>query len=243
MMKLKLENPKIFSEVIGIISEMVLEVRIKVNNEGLNITAIDPANVAMILFKLPSDAFTELEVEKEEILGVSLDNLKAVLRRVKSGSVLAMEREENNLKITIQDKIKKEFSLALIDVEGDEKPIPSLNFVSKVEMTSLDFSEAIEDCSVVADSCSFISEPGSFVIKGKGSLNSFKSQFTDEVNIQAEEAGSKYSLEYLQKMVKGTKLTDKVVLNFGNDYPLKLEFNTPRVSLSFILAPRVETED
>lgn len=242
-MKLKLDNPKIFSEIVGIISEMVLEVRIKVNNEGLSITAIDPANVAMILFKLPADAFSELEVEKEEILGVSLDNLKAVLRRVKAGSVLVMEKEENMLKIIIQDKIRKEFSLALIDVEGDEKPIPNLNFVSKIEMTSVDFSEAIEDCNVVADSCSFISAPDNFVIQGKGNLNSFKSEFSDEVNIQAEEASSKYSLEYLQKMIKGTKLTDKVVLNFGNDYPLKLEFNTPKVSLSFILAPRVETED
>ena len=242
-MKLKLDNPKIFSEIIGIISEMVLEVRIKVNNKVLSITAIDPANVAMILFKLPADAFSELEVEKEEILGVSLDNLKAVLRRVKAGSVLVMEKEENMLKIIIQDKIRKEFSLALIDVEGDEKPIPNLNFVSKIEMTSVDFSEAIEDCNVVADSCSFISAPDNFVIQGKGNLNSFKSEFSDEVNIQAEEASSKYSLEYLQKMIKGTKLTDKVVLNFGNDYPLKLEFNTPKVSLSFILAPRVETED
>jgi proliferating cell nuclear antigen len=242
-MKLKLDNPKIFSEIVGIISEMVLEVRIKVNNEGLSISAIDPANVAMILFKLPADAFSELEVEKEEILGVSLDNLKAVLRRVKAGSVLVMEKEENMLKIIIQDKIRKEFSLALIDVEGDEKPIPNLNFVSKIEMTSVDFSEAIEDCNVVADSCSFISAPDNFVIQGKGNLNSFKSEFSDEVNIQAEEASSKYSLEYLQKMIKGTKLTDKVVLNFGNDYPLKLEFNTPKVSLSFILAPRVETED
>ena len=242
-MKLKLDNPKIFSEIVGIISEMVLEVRIKVSGEGLSITAIDPANVAMILFKLPADAFSELVVEKEEVLGVSLDNLKAVLRRVKSGSVLSMEKEENTLKLVIQDKIRREFSLALIDVEGDEKPVPSLNFVSKVEMTSVDFSEAIEDCSVVADSCSFVSSPDSFVIKGKGNLNSFQSQFTDEVNITAEEAGSKYSLEYLQKMIKGTKLTDKVVLNFGNDYPLKLEFNTPKVTLSFILAPRVETED
>lgn len=242
-MKFKLDNPKIFSEIVGIISEMVLEVRLKVSNEGLSITAIDPANVAMILFKLPADAFSELEVDSEQVLGVSLDNLKAVLRRVKAGSVLAMEKEENNLKITIQDKIKKEFSLALIDVEGDEKPIPSLNFISRVEMTSIDFSEAVEDCSVVADSCSFVSAPDSFVIQGKGSLNSFKSQFTDEVNITAEEASSKYSLEYLQKMVKGTKLTDKVVLNFGNDYPLKLEFNTPKITLSFILAPRVEAED
>ncbi len=63
-MKLKLDNPKIFSEIISIISEMVLEVRIKVNNEGLSITSIDPANVAMILFKLTADAFSELEFEK-----------------------------------------------------------------------------------------------------------------------------------------------------------------------------------
>ena len=187
--------------------------------------------------------FENVIASDDEVLGVSLDNLKAVLRRVKAGSVLAMEKEENMLKIIIQDKIRKEFSLALIDVEGDEKPIPSLNFVSKIEMTSVDFSEAIEDCNVVADSCSFVSAPDNFVIQGKGNLNSFKSEFSDEVNIQAEEATSKYSLEYLQKMIKGTKLTDKVVLNFGNDYPLKLEFNTPKITLSFILAPRVETED
>ena len=242
-MKLKIENPKIFSDVIGIISEIVLEVRLKVKKDGLSIVAIDPANVAMILFKLPAESFSEFDIDKEEVLGVGLDNMKAVLRRIKSGSVLIMEKEENNLKLTIQDKIKKEFNLALIDVEGDEKPVPNLNFISKVEMTSLDFSEAVEDCSVVADSCSFISESDKFIIKAKGNLNSFHSQFNDEINITAEEAGSKYSLEYLQKMIKGAKLTDKVILNFGNDYPLKLEFNNNKFSLAFILAPRVETEN
>tara|TARA_Y100000034_G_scaffold99203_1_gene121772 strand:- start:2670 stop:3398 length:729 start_codon:yes stop_codon:yes gene_type:complete len=242
-MKLRLENPKIFADVIGIISDLVLEVRMKVSGEGLSISAIDPANVAMILFKLPSSAFSTLEVEGERVLGVSLDNLKAVLRRVKVGSVVGMESVDNELKITIQDKIKREFSLALIDVEGEEKPIPNLDFVSKVEMSSVDFSEAIEDCSVVADSCSFVSSADKFVIRGKGSLNSFQSEFTDEVKITAEEAASKYSLEYLQKIVKGTKISDKTIINFSNDYPLKLEFNTPLVELFFILAPRVETED
>lgn len=242
-MKLKIENPKIFSDVIGIISEIVLEVRMKVKNDGLSITAIDPANVAMVVFKLPAEFFSEFEVENEEVLGVSLENLKAVLRRIKSGSTLVIEKEENTLKLTVQDKIKKEFDLALINIEGDEKVVPNLNFISKIEMTSLDFSEAIEDCNVVADSCSFISEPSNFVIKAKGSLNSFKSQFNDEVNIVAEESTSKYSLEYLQKMIKASKLTEKVILNFGEDYPLKLEFNNEKISLSFILAPRVETGD
>lgn len=243
-MQLRLDHPKLFSEIIGIISELVLEVRMRVNKEGLSIIAIDPANVAMVSFKIPASAFAEFSVEQEEVIGISLENLKAVLRRINPASILVMATFENELNIQIKDKIKREFNLALIEVEGEEKKIPSLEFVSRVEMSSSDFSEAIEDCSVVADSCTFISEPNKFMITGKGSLNSFKSEFSpDELNIQAQEAKSKYSLEYLQKMVKATKITDKVILNFSNDYPLRLDFITPFINLSFILAPRVETEE
>jgi DNA polymerase III sliding clamp (beta) subunit (PCNA family) len=46
-MRLKLEDPRIFAHLIGIISDLVKEVRIKVNKEGVNLTALDPANVAM----------------------------------------------------------------------------------------------------------------------------------------------------------------------------------------------------
>lgn len=233
-----------FSEVIGIISELVLEVRIKVNREGMSIIAVDSANVAMVSFKFPNTAFSEFEVDSDEILGVGLESLKAVLRRVKSGSVLIITKQENELKLQIQDKIKREFNLALIDVEGEEKELPNLDFTSRIEMPSLDFAEAIEDCSVVADSCSFISESDKFVIHAKGSLNSFKSEFSsDELNIQAQDSKSKYSLEYLQKMVKATKLTDKIVINFSSDYPLKLDYKTPFIELNFILAPRVESEE
>jgi proliferating cell nuclear antigen len=153
-------------------------------------------------------------------------------------------KEENELKLLIMDKVTKEFSLALIDIEGEEKKIPNLEFASKVEMGGADFSEAIEDSSVVADSCSFISEPDKFIIKAKGSLNSFKSEFTtDQINITAQNAHSKYSLEYLQKMVKATKITEKVIINFSDDYPLRLDFLTPFIELSFVLAPRVEQEE
>jgi len=243
-MLVKLDHPKLFAEIIGIISEMVLEVRIKINQEGMSIVAVDPANVAMINFKLPATAFSQLEVDNEEVLGISLDSLKAVLRRCSASSNLIITREESSLKLEIIDKIKREFNLALIEIEGEEKEIPSLTFTAKVEMNSADFVAAIEDCAVVADSCAFLTEPDKFIIKAKGSLNSFKSEFSsEELDIQAEEATSKYSLEYLQKMMKATKLVDKVMINFSNDYPLRLDFNTPFIELGFVLAPRVETDD
>ena len=241
-MLLKLEDPKLLSDIVGIISELVREVRIKVNKEGLSIIAIDPANVALVSFKLPSSAFSSFEAQ-DEIIGVSLDSLKNVLRRSSAGSGLVLQTEDNLLKIEIHDKIKRTFHLALIDIEQEEKIMPSLDFNSKIEMSSIDLSQAIEDCSIVADSCSFSTNDNKFIIHAKG-LHSTKSEFSgDEAKIQGDKAKAKYSLEYLQKFVKAHKLTDKAIINFSDDYPLKLEFKADNFELAFVLAPRVESED
>ena len=71
-MKLKLEKPTELVKGIEIISELVNEVRIKVNEFGLNITAMDPANVSLIGYSLPKEAFSVFEAEAET-LGVNLD--------------------------------------------------------------------------------------------------------------------------------------------------------------------------
>ncbi len=241
-MLVKLENPALLSKAIDIISELVTDVRIKVNEFGMGITAIDPANVAMVGFKLPKSAFSQFETDNE-VLGVNLDNLKKILKRCGAGSSLILEKKENQLEIKIYDKIRRNFSLNLIEVESEDKEMPSLDFSSRVEMLSNYFVEAVEDCAVVDDACSFIIEEGKFIIKAK-SLNSARSEFSsDEVKIEAENCKSRYSLEYLQKFAKGAKLCDRTILNFANEHPLKIEFKAEHFELSFILAPRVETED
>ena len=54
---------------------------------------------------------------------------------------------------------------------------------------------------------------------------------------------SKYSIEYLKKIVKGGKLSNMAEISFNKDYPLKVEFKeVDKVMMSFILAPRVEND-
>jgi len=241
-MLLKLENPKILSDIIGIISELVSEVKLKVDMNGMSIIAIDPANVALVSFKLPASSFSALEATSET-LGISLDSLKNVLRRCSTGSSLVMKTDDNVLDIEIHDKITKKFTLALIEIETEDKQVPVLDFTSKVEMSSTDFLDSVEDCMIVADACTFAVKEGKFIVEAKG-LNSAKNEFSgDEVKLEGGESKSRYSLEYLQKFTKGTRISDKVKINFSNDYPLKIEFRTDLAELVFVLAPRVETED
>ena len=154
-----------------------------------------------------------------------------------------MEKKENLLSIHIQDRIKRNFTLNLIEIESEERDLPELEFSSVVEINSVDLITSIEDCNIVADACSFIIKDGKFIIEAK-SLNSARSEFSgDEAKIEAENCKAKYSLEYLQKFMKGAKLCEKSVLKFAEEHPLRIDFKTPEMELSFILAPRVETDD
>lgn len=243
-MLLKLESPKLFSDIVGIISVLVNEVRLKLNKEGMSVTAIDPANVAMIHFKIPADLFSEFNVDKDETLGINLENLKAVLRRCGPSSALTLQKEEeNSLKMIIQDRIKREFIISLIDIEVDEKELPEWEFKSVIKLDSGTFEEVIEDCLVVSDACTFNAHPDKFTIEAHG-LNSVKADFsTEEAEIFSGEAKARFSLEYLAKFAKGAKISSTAKINFADNHPMRLDFPTGNVLLSFILAPRVEQED
>ncbi len=44
-------------------------------------------------------------------------------------------------------------------------------------------------------------------------------------------------------MIEGSKLSDRVLIQFNKDYPLKLTYSKiDKVMLAFILAPRVDTD-
>jgi len=207
----------------------------------MSIVAVDPANVALVIFRLPKESFSQYDAGSE-VWGVNLDDLKKILKRASASSSIVLEEEEGKLKISIFDKIKRTFSLALIEVSSEDKDIPELNFAARVEMNAIGFAQAVEDANVVADSCAFIIKDGSFFVEGSGNLNSARAEFTGEDLEMFGVGRSKYSLEYLMKFIKGGKISSRVVVNFSDDYPLRLDFPGEKMGIGFVLAPRVEND-
>ncbi len=249
-MKLVLAEPRFLRESISIISELVNEVNFKVDKEKIELIAMDPANVAMIIFKLLSSAFIEYTVDKPVEFAISLANLKQILRRVKPTDTLVLEldSQKNKLKIQLRGESNRTFHQSLIDVEEKEQKIPDLSFPVKIETSSLILDEAIEDVSIVAESVSLTVSSDKFVIDSESNLSTAKVEILkdEETSItteSSEEVTAKYSIEYLKKIIKGSKLADKVILSFNKDYPLKIEYNVlDKLSFSVILAPRVSND-
>lgn len=248
-MKLMLTDNRLLKESINIISELVNEVNLNIDNDKIEIKALDPANVAMVDFKLLSSAFVEYDVPENLILSIKLDDLKAILRRAKPTDtiILVHDKDNSKLKVNLVGENKRVFSIALLEMDDEEQKIPqNLNFTSKVELSTVKLDEAIEDAGVVSDNVSFMSEPEKFTISAKGKINDVcvelpKTSETFVSVTEGDKVKSKYSLDYLKKMTKGSKLTDSAIVHFGNEYPLKLEYVLiDKLKLGFILAPRVD---
>ena len=247
-MKLVLAEPKYFKESISIISELVSEATLKAKKDQLELVAMDPANVAMVHFKLLASCFTEYDLKEDEDISINLNNLKQILRRAKADDILTLETEENKLKIQFKSNTTRSFSIPILELEEKEQKVPELNFPLSIETHSQIFADSIEDVSVVAESVTLLGEKEQFSIKAEGDLlKAFIEIKPNEHTVIKTETDdkykSKYSLEYLKKMIAGGKLSDKVTIHFNNDYPLKLEYKiTDKLLLSFILAPRVDND-
>ncbi len=249
-MKLVLADPTYLKDSIAVISDLVNEARFKITKDGVEMIAMDPANVAMVVFKLLSSAFTEYDVPQTTELGLNLANLKQVLRRAKANDILSLElSEEGKLQIQLRSNTIRTFSLPIIDMEEKEQRVPNLTFPVSITTASHVLNDAIEDADIVAESVSLAAEPGKFLVSAEGDLSKahIEIKHGEETKITTSDlkarVKAKYSIEYLKKMMQAGKLADSVTIAFNQDYPLKLEYKVvDKVLLSFILAPRVEND-
>jgi len=249
-MKLVLAEPRLLKESVSIISDLVNEVTFKADSDKIEMIAMDPANVAMVMFKIVSSAFVDYKVDKPVSFSVNLDNLDQILKRVKPNDTLHLELDSKNnkLKINIKGESNKTFNLSLIDIDESEQKVPDLKFNVKAEVSSSMFNESIEDMDIVAESVAFSAEPNKLSIASEGRFNAAN------VEIQGGEGAvintgkrekilAKYSIEYLKKIVKGAKLSEVAVIQFSEEYPLKVDYKVmDKLLLSFILAPRVDSD-
>ena len=248
-MKLVLADPRYFKDSISIVSELVNEVKFKAKKDMLELVAMDPANVAMVIFRLFSSGFTQYQIDADEEIAINLNNLKQILRRAKNDDTLTLETtEDNKLKIQLKSGTTRSFSIPTLELGDSEQRVPELNFPIVIETRSQILSDSIEDVSVVAESVTLLGEKSQLLVKAEGDLSKalIEIKASEDTVIKTNSTDkfkAKYSLEYLKKMISGGKLTDTVSLHFNTDYPLKLEYKlTDVLQLSFILAPRVDND-
>ncbi|MEE9612643.1 MAG: proliferating cell nuclear antigen (pcna) [Desulfatiglandales bacterium] len=247
MFKASLADPKLLKYYIDAISNMIDEAGISVSEDGLKLRAMDPAHVALVDFEVQKDAFDEFQVGEPLVLGVDLERFNTVLKRAGATDKLQLELsdEGNALKIKFGDTTRRVFELPLIEVSEEEQKVPSLEFPCELELDPKIISEGIKDAEIISDHVTLRMEDDALIIEAKGDLGNVV------VNIGKDDAiaftskakvKSMFSIEYLKDMIKASDVASTVKISLGENIPIKMDFLSPSARLSFLLAPRIESE-
>lgn len=250
----EIEEIKLLNDSFQAISNLISEGIFQLDEDGIKLTAADPAMVALVDFKISKDAFSSYEIGEEQKLGLSIERLYSILRRASAGEKLRLETDEekNKLNVTLEDGATRKFSLPLLSLDEDDIPSKGdLDFSIRANLDVSALSKGIGDAAIVGDSLTISADGEEILIESEGDSSGvrFKLEKNSEslldLNVLKGEGRVKsiFSLDYLNKVIKAKKLSDTVTLQLGDDFPLKIDFKVPdKLELSFILAPRIEEE-
>lgn len=243
-----LGNTSLFKDSIETISNIIDEGIFQIDEDGISLMATDRAMVAVVDFEMNRDAFEEYEVEGETNIGLNMPHLVSILKRIKPEDqlILKLDEDDNKLNLVFKGLSERRFSVPIIDVsEDDVPPTNDLDFPITVELLSNVLKEGIADAEVVSDSVKFRADKDFFGLKAEGDMSDTELKLIngEDSNLEIEgdeHVESRYPIDYLNRMIKASKIAPRTKINLGSDFPLKLEFGTDKVQMNFVLAPRVE---
>ncbi len=250
MFKAVTKDAKLLKDSIDTISQLIDDGLFKLKNDGIELIAADRATVSFVDFKLKSTAFDEYECDAVTSIGINLLSLLTILKRANSNDkmTLNLDEKENKLEVILEGDSKRKFAIPLLEIRKEEVPqVDKLEFTADAEVRADVIEQGINDADIIADS--IILELSENNLRMFASGNSSKSEMklfkgTDVLTkLNAKElVSSRYSIDYLKKMIKGSRINDKVKLMLGKDFPLKMSFEGKDASLNIVLAPRVSEE-
>ncbi|RQD81932.1 MAG: DNA polymerase sliding clamp [Methanocalculus sp. MSAO_Arc2] len=238
----------IFRESIDVISALVGECRLHIDENGIRTRAVDTSNVAMVSLELDAAAFQSYTATPLEI-GLDIAKMKNILGMVGKSDPIDLELDEEGRKLSISFRSYR-YSISLLDtktIRKDPNP-PTLTLPAVVKINGDTLNNAIKAASVVSDKIALKVNPEGplFVMIAEGDTDNIKLELgKDDLEfVEPAEARSLFSLDYLKDMGRVIGRAETIEIRLGVDHPVQFLFTIARENgrVTYLLAPRIEAD-
>jgi proliferating cell nuclear antigen len=236
-------------DALDSVGVLVDECKIRLNEDGIGIRAVDPANVGMVDLSLDAAAFESYEAD-EGVIGVNLNRLEDIAGMANAGDLVHLDLDEETRKLHISiDGLS--YTLALIDPDSirQEPDIPDLDLSANIVLEGAQLARGITAADMVSDHIRLrVDEAAeSFRIEAEGDTDDVNLELGPEDYIDLTAGGpadSLFSLDYLKDMNKAIPSDAEVTIELGEEFPVKLhyEFAEGMGTVTYMLAPRIQSE-
>lgn len=240
-------NAGLLKSAVETVSVLVDECKVHLDEEGLNIKAVDPANVGMVELRVPADSWESYSADGETI-GLNLARFKDIIGMANKSDLIELDLDEETHKLRIEFEGLR-YTLSLIDPDSihQEPNVPDLDLPAEVVVAGEEIKRGVKAADMVSDHMVFGVDEDVFYMKAEGDTDDVRLDLgrDDVISIEMEdEARSLFSLDYLESMSKAIPGDAPVSMEIGVDYPVKMYFDISdgRGEVTYLLAPRIENE-
>jgi proliferating cell nuclear antigen len=243
-------SPSDLETAFNSVDALVDECKMHVSNEGVSVTAVDSANVGMVDLTLPRSVFESYEAD-DHTLGLPLERFLSIVR------LFSQNDTDDPARIFLNEETRKvrlecgglDYTLSLIDPDSvtKEPEIPQMDLAVDVTLAQSDFDRSIKASKMVAKHVVFgATSDGVFYVNAEGDTDEVKVELggDDLIEVDAGDAESLFSLDYLKKINKAIPADTPVTLALGPEYPVMINFSLidGQADVLFMLAPRISSE-
>ncbi|MDO8427838.1 MAG: proliferating cell nuclear antigen (pcna) [Candidatus Diapherotrites archaeon] len=238
---IQLKDLELLQKSVRAISNFITEGNFRFNEKGISIKAIDPSQIVMVDYCIPKNLFEKFEIEEPTLAGLDVEELNKVLKRGFSQDLLEMHLEDSQITLILESDVKREFKLSLIDVPGEDIELPKQEFDAVVEINAGILQESLKDASVFGSSVVLKVNGTDFSLEGKGPQGSLQMDAKTKAKVKHnsgknQEIVSKYSLSFLENIVREASSEKIILLELKNEAPMKISYDISKTRIQFYLA-------
>jgi len=235
-------------DFVGTLRAIVDEAKFNIEPDGLQVRAVDPANVAMDDGVLSAGAFESYDAS-EGILGLNLERLEEVLKLANRGDLVELSFNTNTFKLVIHiDGI--EFTIACIDPDSIrmEPEIPDMDLPASFTVDEAQISRGVKAADMVSDHIQLRCDETeqAVFIEAEGDTDDVCLELTEEeyIAITAVDAEALFSLDYVKDISRKFPKGAEISITFGTDFPMMIEyeFADGECEILSMIAPRIRSD-
>jgi len=235
-------------DFVGTLRAIVDEAKFNIGPDGIQVRAVDPANVAMDDGVLSAGAFESYDAS-EGILGLNLERLEEVLKLANRGDLVELSFNTNTFKLVIHiDGI--EFTIACIDPDSIrmEPEIPDMDLPASFTVDEVQISRGVKAADMVSDHIQLRCDETeqAVFIEAEGDTDDVCLELTEEeyIAITAVDAEALFSLDYVKDISRKFPKGAEISITFGTDFPMMIEyeFADGECEILSMIAPRIRSD-
>lgn len=239
------EQFKVFFDVIYDITDLI---ELQLFKTHMICSILDKAHTRFMSVTFKSDFFAVYEIDDVESVTLFAEDLHKIIKSANKVDNVILQTNDNYLVCKFESKNGNsrifEFVLPAEYIESPQPP--SLSLPVKFDLDLNDLKQGIKDLKIIgSDIVQFnISENIVGLTAGIETSANYSSNISTEIECEVSSV-SRFSLDYIEQLLKFEKINKTAKLSIGNDMPLLYSFEDEimGVEVKGLIAPRIEVED